>query len=483
MGIDGTDNINLARWRDQEGTFDGPPDPKVDRQKAVNRAETAGLKVGDDSYEEMLNTLPQGNVALSPLAFTNPSLVAGLTAMPDLHALEATTPLGHGSCERPQPIARPGNAGAVAEARISLERSLSHAAIVSTEDLARYIDEYTEYTSTRSELATLHSEAVVRGPEILANRLEADEHERTAALMRRRDSDQLQNLHVRAPLPIQQRVAVGEVAVPIAEAADLVAQFVPIAGQLLAAVEAATGRSVAGLGPELEGSERAINAALLLAPLAAKLLERGVRRAADIVRIARLSGTSVEETRAALTTARDVALHRSQRRASAELGAITLGQMRTVEQRLATDAVFAAQIDAASEAYADAVRSNRPWSWRKNIPNSASLTLPMQRAVRLRAIERGLIPEVPYKIGTRYPDFERAGVIKRVDELPQELWMQSDDVQFAWLDARIPGGRSAEFTWHHSEIPGRMELVPFGIHNTIDHIGGRSTSHWAHAPR
>ncbi|WP_343224519.1 HNH endonuclease [Paenibacillus sp. ACRSA] len=35
----------------------------------------------------------------------------------------------------------------------------------------------------------------------------------------------------------------------------------------------------------------------------------------------------------------------------------------------------------------------------------------------------------------------------------------------------------------HSEINGRMELVPFGIHNSINHKGGRAPGGWAHAKR
>lgn len=38
-------------------------------------------------------------------------------------------------------------------------------------------------------------------------------------------------------------------------------------------------------------------------------------------------------------------------------------------------------------------------------------------------------------------------------------------------------------TWNHIEIPGQMELIPFGIHNIISHNGGRTTGMWADAPR
>ncbi|WP_459502364.1 HNH endonuclease [Bacillus sp. C1] len=37
--------------------------------------------------------------------------------------------------------------------------------------------------------------------------------------------------------------------------------------------------------------------------------------------------------------------------------------------------------------------------------------------------------------------------------------------------------------WQHTEVPGKMELVPFGIHNIMIHNGGRSAGMWAYAPR
>jgi hypothetical protein len=94
----------------------------------------------------------------------------------------------------------------------------------------------------------------------------------------------------------------------------------------------------------------------------------------------------------------------------------------------------------------------------------------------------GLIPDVPYKPGTRFPDFHAAGVLDRAEPLPEWLWKATDKNQFEWLDAKI-GGRSPGRTWHHSEIPGRMELVPFGIHNVTNHSGGRAPGMWAEAPR
>ena len=64
----------------------------------------------------------------------------------------------------------------------------------------------------------------------------------------------------------------------------------------------------------------------------------------------------------------------------------------------------------------------------------------------------------------------------------KEMWRLSDSEQFKWLDEKI-GGHVNGYTWHHTEIPGKMELVPTGIHNIITHNGGRTKGMWADAPR
>lgn len=53
-----------------------------------------------------------------------------------------------------------------------------------------------------------------------------------------------------------------------------------------------------------------------------------------------------------------------------------------------------------------------------------------------------------------------------------ELWLALDKKQFRWLDNAI-GGKVDGITWHHTEIPGRMPLVPYD----------RTVGMWAHAPR
>lgn len=66
--------------------------------------------------------------------------------------------------------------------------------------------------------------------------------------------------------------------------------------------------------------------------------------------------------------------------------------------------------------------------------------------------------------------------------LPKEFWLLKDKEQFEWLDIQI-GGHREGMTWHHTEVPGQMELVPYGIHNITPHNGGRTTGMWANAPR
>ncbi|MEC0667403.1 HNH endonuclease [Priestia flexa] len=75
-----------------------------------------------------------------------------------------------------------------------------------------------------------------------------------------------------------------------------------------------------------------------------------------------------------------------------------------------------------------------------------------------------------------------AGLVVETKDLPESLWLKSDEAQFEWLD-NVIGGRPEGMTWHHTEVPGKMELVPFGIHNITIHNGGRSTGMWADAPR
>ena len=143
-------------------------------------------------------------------------------------------------------------------------------------------------------------------------------------------------------------------------------------------------------------------------------------------------------------------------------------------------------LDDYAKVYADNVNSNQDWSWNKSIPNGQNLSIKQKRMIKQHAIDKKYIPDIKLtKVeGLRYgfADFEGAGVVKETRYLPKEMWKMSDADQFKWLDEQI-GGTVAGYTWHHTEVPGKMQLVPTGIHNIITHNGGRTAGMWAAAPR
>ncbi|WLR42877.1 T7SS effector LXG polymorphic toxin [Bacillus carboniphilus] len=136
--------------------------------------------------------------------------------------------------------------------------------------------------------------------------------------------------------------------------------------------------------------------------------------------------------------------------------------------------------------YKEHIALNKPWSWDDTIPGGDSLSPVQKRKVKELAIEKGHIPDIKVTktVGMRYgfADFESAGIVEETVHLPERFWKLSDKEQFKWLDEQIGGTRRGR-TWHHTEIPGKMELVPFGIHNITPHNGGRTKGMWADAPR
>ena len=143
-------------------------------------------------------------------------------------------------------------------------------------------------------------------------------------------------------------------------------------------------------------------------------------------------------------------------------------------------------LDDMAKLYAEKVHSNRKWRWRDAFPNASKLSKGDKAIIKKRAIEKGLIPNVPIKVVKdsnkktyRYVDFDAAGLIKEKMLLPKYLWSETDKVQFKWLDDQI-GGRPKGYTWHHAEINGQMELVPTGVHRVYHHNGGRTVNHWAY---
>ncbi|MFE4760538.1 HNH endonuclease signature motif containing protein [Bacillus mycoides] len=132
------------------------------------------------------------------------------------------------------------------------------------------------------------------------------------------------------------------------------------------------------------------------------------------------------------------------------------------------------------------------WSWANNIKGGNKLTSNKRKMIKQRAEELGLIPKVEVKKveGMRYgfADFEGLGLVVHKDELLKDLWLKRDVEQFDWLNNRLPEDiramvENGSYTWHHTEVPGEMQLVPYGIHGITVHNGGRTKGMWSDAPR
>jgi hypothetical protein len=134
-----------------------------------------------------------------------------------------------------------------------------------------------------------------------------------------------------------------------------------------------------------------------------------------------------------------------------------------------------------TERYAEVVNSNRGWNWVDDVDSSLSRS--RQSAIRQAAIDAGLVPHVPFIAGTKFPDFNAVpGLVRDTRILPRELWGVPEGRQYIYLDNLI-GGRPPGYTWHHSQVSGRMELVPSGVHGMYGHQGGCSPGQWSYGSR
>ena len=160
--------------------------------------------------------------------------------------------------------------------------------------------------------------------------------------------------------------------------------------------------------------------------------------------------------------------------------------IKNIDEFIGGNKAFDDVLDDYAKVYADKINSNQAWSWDDTIPGGENLTKKQRSIIKQQAIDAGLIPDIKVtKVdGMRYgfADFESAGVVKETQYLPENMWKMSDAEQFKWLDEQI-GGTVEGYTWHHTEIPGKMQLVPTGIHNITTHNGGRTAGMWADAPR
>ena len=59
------------------------------------------------------------------------------------------------------------------------------------------------------------------------------------------------------------------------------------------------------------------------------------------------------------------------------------------------------------------------------------------------------------------------------------FYKNQDGVRIIYLDEQ----QIIDNKKYHTEIPGKMQLVPTGIHNITTHNGGRTAGMWADAPR
>ncbi|CAM5603277.1 hypothetical protein SAFG77S_09534 [Streptomyces afghaniensis] len=160
--------------------------------------------------------------------------------------------------------------------------------------------------------------------------------------------------------------------------------------------------------------------------------------------------------------------------------------LRNIDDFINGNKKFDEVIEDYAKVYKEHVDLNKPWSWDDTIPGGDCLSSAQKRKIKEMAIEKGHIPEIKVTKadGMRYgfADFASAGVVEETVQLPERFWKLSDKEQFKWLDEQIGGTRKG-VTWHHTEVPGKMELVPFGIHNITPHNGGRTKGMWADAPR
>ena len=160
--------------------------------------------------------------------------------------------------------------------------------------------------------------------------------------------------------------------------------------------------------------------------------------------------------------------------------------IKNIDEFIGGNKSFDDVLDDYAKVYADKINSNQAWSWDDTIPGGENLTKKQRSIIKQQAIDAGLITDIKVtKVeGMRYgfADFESAGVVKETQYLPENMWKMSDAEQFKWLDEQI-GGTVDGYTWHHTEIPGKMQLVPTGIHNITTHNGGRTAGMWADAPR
>jgi hypothetical protein len=141
------------------------------------------------------------------------------------------------------------------------------------------------------------------------------------------------------------------------------------------------------------------------------------------------------------------------------------------------------QLDAYAKKYAAEVKANEPYQWADIAPG---LSRRQVKYIREYAKEKGLVKVAPVN-GSRVPDFTghiyktAEGKVLDNVQLPKDLWNVPKERQFRYLNNQLFGTSETPkgYTWHHTEQPGKMQLVEYGIHSATDHVGGESVGGWS----
>ncbi|WP_247600275.1 HNH endonuclease [Priestia flexa] len=128
--------------------------------------------------------------------------------------------------------------------------------------------------------------------------------------------------------------------------------------------------------------------------------------------------------------------------------------LKNIDEFIDGTKTFDDVVDDFARLYSEKIQTNKTWSWNKSFHGGEYLTARQRKLIKEKAIEDGLIPNVNVikADGMRYgfADFKSAGLVVETKDLPESLWLKSDEAQFEWLD-NVIGGRPEGMTWHHTE--------------------------------
>jgi hypothetical protein len=197
-----------------------------------------------------------------------------------------------------QPSPLKGGAAIAAQGTSLLKSvAVTHRTAWKTEEaLQEFIDKYIAYAQADPKLKKQYEEAISSRESLLQQYREEEARIVAAELDRAvgelQAADKMKMLKVQPPEPVRATAMVGRVAIPIGEVADDAMKFVPYVGPVVALYEAAIGRGMLGLGPEMESDARVLGAVLVAAPFAGKIIRAGARGTLAIAEISRTYGVS-----------------------------------------------------------------------------------------------------------------------------------------------------------------------------------------------